>query len=988
MSFRDDGVLLFPDHPDSEVKLNATLFNFKNCVYTAVFNCLSMAVTQVPLGLNTRRLPLGVQVIAKGFNDHLTIAVAEELERHFGGWPHINAVIDERYELAVEEAKEVDKRVTHELQGNDPLNGVSIHSQPLLGIPFAGKDSIPIKGLFQTTGCPARKGIKATEDAIVVKHLRDAGAIPVCMTNVPELLMWWNAYNKLYGQTYNPYDKSVIPSGSSGGSASLVSSAGAPLGIGSDLAGSIRMPSFFCGLFGHCITHELIPKDNHWPPYNEETKKLLTYGPIVRYASDLKPMVKVFVGKNASQLKLDESIDLTQIKVYYMYEMDDPFITRVTPDVRKGITDCVHHMKSLGATVQEVNLDKLKHSWSIWTLTMKAMNDTPMTEEMTNRNGSINLFAELFKTLCGGSDHTLGALAYAVWGKLYTSEREIQEYLRIRDELKTELTQLLGNDGIFLFPSHPESCVKLNATLFNLHNISYTAVFNSLNKTITQVPIGLNSRGLPLGVQVIANAFNDHLTIAVAEELERRLLLEPAINLVKHIKTGRLKCEDLVKAYVDRIKTVQPHINAVIDERYELAVEEAKEVDKRVTHELQGNEPLNGVSIHSQPLLGIPFVGKDCIPIKGLLQTTGCPARKGIKATEDATVVKYLRDAGAIPLAVTNVPELLLSWNTYNKLYGQTYNPYDKSIIPAGSSGGCASLVSSAGAIMGIGSDIGGSIRIPSFFCGLFGHCITHELIPKDNHWPPFPEEMMKYYTYGPIVRFATDLKPMVKVFVGKNASQLKLDESIDLTQIKVYYMYEMDDPFITRVTPDVRKGITDCVEHMKSLGATVQEAIKNTPMTEDMTNRNGSKSLFIEFCKTLYGGSDHTITALVMAVAMRLSISEQESQEYLKIRDELKAELNELLGNDSILLFPTHPDNCVKLNATIINIKNTSYTMVFNMLDMTITQVPIGLNSRGLPLGVQVIANAFNDHLTIAVAEELERRFGGWVPATKVQYE
>ncbi|CAG2172582.1 unnamed protein product [Oppiella nova] len=383
-----------------------------------------------------------------------------------------------------------------------------------------------------------------------------------------------------------------------------------------------------------------------------------------------------------------------------------------------------------------------------------------------------------------------------------------------------------------------------------------------------------------------------------------RLLLEPAINLVKLIKTGRLKCEDLVKAYVDRIKTVQPHINAVIDERYELAVEEAKEVDKQVTHELQGNEPLNGVSIHSQPLLGIPFVGKDCIPIKGLFQTTGCPARKGIKATEDATVVKYLRDAGAIPLAMTNVPELLLSWNTYNKLYGQTYNPYDKSIIPAGSSGGCASLVSSAGAIMGIGSDIGGSIRIPSFFCGLFGHCITHELIPKDNHWPPFPEEMMKYYTYGPIVRFATDLKPMVK------------------------------------------------------------------------------------FCKTLYGGSDHTITALVMAVAMRLSISEQESQEYLKIRDELKAELNELLGNDNILLFPTHPDNCVKLNATIINMKNTSYTMVFNILDMTITQVPIGLNSRGLPLGVQVIANAFNDHLTIAVAEELERRFGGWVPPTKVQYE
>ena len=158
----------------------------------------------------------------------------------------------------------------------------------------------------------------------------------------------------------------------------------------------------------------------------------------------------------------------------------------------------------------------------------------------------------------------------------------------------------------------------------------------------------------------------------------------------------------------------------------------------------------------------------------------------------------------------------------------------------------------------------------------------------------------------------------MVKVFVGKNAS-LKLDESIDLTQIKVYYMYEMDDPFITRVTPDVRKGITDCVEHMKSLGATVQEVnldklkhaamiwmtcAKAIKMTEYMTNRNGSESLFIEFCKTLYGGSDHTITALIMAAAMRLSISEQESQKYLTIRDELKAELNELLGIACFLNF------------------------------------------------------------------------------------
>lgn len=91
------------------------------------------------------------------------------------------------------------------------------------------------------------------------------------------------------------------------------------------------------------------------------------------------------------------------------------------------------------------------------------------------------------------------------------------------------------------------------------------------------------------------------------------------------------------------------------------------------------------------------------------------------------------------------------------------------------------------------------------------------------------------------------------------------------------------------------------------------------------------------------------------------------------------------LTANDGILLCPSHPDSCVKLNATLFNFKNVCYTAVFNSLQVAITQVPIGLNTNGLPLGVQVIAKAFNDHLTIAVAEEFEKKFGGWVPPTRI---
>ncbi|CAG2113362.1 unnamed protein product, partial [Medioppia subpectinata] len=140
-----------------------------------------------------------------------------------------------------------------------------------------------------------------------------------------------------------------------------------------------------------------------------------------------------------------------------------------------------------------------------------------------------------------------------------------------------------------------------------------------------------------------------------------------------------------------------------------------------------------------------------------------------------------------------------------------------------------------------------------------------------------------------------------------------------------------------------------------------------------------------IEILKSLYGGSDHTFQALYVAYVTGKPVAEQVLQKYNKIREELRREVYEILGDDGILLFPTHPDSCVKLNATLFNSGNVCYTMAFNCLRVAITQVPLGLNSDRLPLGVQVIAKPFNDHLTIAVAEEFERRFGGWVPPTRV---
>ncbi len=163
-----------------------------------------------------------------------------------------------------------------------------------------------------------------------------------------------------------------------------------------------------------------------------------------------------------------------------------------------------------------------------------------------------------------------------------------------------------------------------------------------------------------------------------------------------------MKSEDVVRAYIDRCLLVQPHIRAIIQDSFSLAILEAKQVDKRVEHELDGNPPKDGQSIHSQPFLGVPFTTKDSISVKDMFLTSGLYTRKCMTATEDSEVISLMRKSGAIFIAMTNVPELVMWWDSYNKLYGRTFNPYDKSRICGGSSGGEGALLSSAGSVIGV----------------------------------------------------------------------------------------------------------------------------------------------------------------------------------------------------------------------------------------------------------------------------------------------
>ncbi|RWS02260.1 fatty-acid amide hydrolase 2-like isoform X1 [Dinothrombium tinctorium] len=481
--------------------------------------------------------------------------------------------------------------------------------------------------------------------------------------------------------------------------------------------------------------------------------------------------------------------------------------------------------------------------------------------------------------------------------------------------------------------------------------------------------------------------------------VENDFLLIPAIEIAQRIKEVKLKALDVVKAYLTRIEEVNPIINAVIKSR-ENAIRDAEAIDEKLA-----NERENQLENLSQlPLLGVPFTVKDTVYVKGMPVCAGLVSRKDETAPEDAPSVFNLRQAGAIPIAVTNVPELAMSFDTSNCLFGRTNNPYDLSLIAGGSSGGEGALISSAGSIIGLGSDIGGSIRFPALFCGIFGHKTTPGIVSTDGKYPTLAPGKAPLFSFGPMCRYASDLKPMLKAMAGPRIEcLLKIDSNVDLSKLRVFYMLDNGNPWNSRVASETKNAILKVVSHFeKTYGvmctnvnlekmrdsfsmwsASLGEA-KGTPMSVLMNDNKGEINLFLEIISKIFGRSSHTAVALGFALNEKIVSLLPKTNKISEIK-ELKQQLIDILGDDGIFLYPCFPEISVKHDTILFKFLNISYTTVFNVTSLPVTQCPLGLSKSGVPLGVQVAANEFNDHLTIAVANEIEKIFGGWVPPFSV---
>ena len=443
----------------------------------------------------------------------------------------INAVVDRRFEAALEDARKCDRIIS-------TLSELALQEiatdQPFLGVPFSTKEGIRVSSLHHSYGVPARRDIIAVEDAYTVRLMRQAGAIPLCVTNVSEVGAWWNSSNYNYGATCNPYSLAHNPGGSSGGESALQASAGISLSFASDTGGSIRMPAAFCGVFGHKPTPNIVSvlgADIH------DAKVLLedsmqVLGPICRYADDLVPILKVLIGDNAHLLQLDTQVFLTKCKYFYLTtSIGGNMVSPVEPEVRQANQRVVDYLEdNFGVRVIPLHIPELRNIFSLFTAELARISpDSSLCADIVDRKGSAWVSVEILRKLTGLGRHTAPILAQAAMERTmqtvsYAANMFGAKHGRTNQQLadlKTRVNNILGQNGILLSPAHPTVPPYRYQSYTKPFNFLYTAVHNALGLPATVVPLGLSRDGLPLSIQISAAEYNDHLTLALAKELER-----------------------------------------------------------------------------------------------------------------------------------------------------------------------------------------------------------------------------------------------------------------------------------------------------------------------------------------------------------------------------------------------------------------------------------------------------------------------------------
>ena len=459
--------------------------------------------------------------------------------------------------------------------------------------------------------------------------------------------------------------------------------------------------------------------------------------------------------------------------------------------------------------------------------------------------------------------------------------------------------------------------------------------------------------------------------------MKEEIIYADAATLAGRIRHRELSPVEVVQAHLDRIDAVNPRLNALIAFP-DGVMERAREAEAAAARgEFWG------------PLHGVPFTVKDCVDTEGVVTTRGSRLFEDHVPDADATVVKRLKDAGGIFIAKSNMPEFALWWETDNLVYGRTENPWMIGRTPGGSSGGEAAAVASGMSPLGIGSDVGGSIREPSNYCGIVGLKATHGRIPLTGHWP---ETLLRFMHVGPIVRSVGDAALALGLMAGPDGvDHYALPVPIpDVTQfdspsgLRVAWCPE--GPFAP-VDRQVQDTVASAATALGELGCSVEEV--GLEGWESWPGQQISARIFaaegnVYLGPIIEGRQD----LLALSMQRQLQVPGPSYEEYLDAMEQveqLRAACIKLFQDYDVLLLPSgpviaHPHDTRRheVGADTAPARHAlTCTVPFDLTGSPALSVPFGSSSEGLPIGVQVIGRHYEEATVLragAALEELHR--------------
>ncbi|PPR03890.1 hypothetical protein CVT24_008121 [Panaeolus cyanescens] len=806
---------------------------------------------------------------------------------------------------------------------------------PLAGVPISLKDTIAIAGVDACLGYSSWVGHPVESDSPLVRLLHDAGAIPFVKTNVPITLFSFESYNDVFGRTTNPHSAAHSAGGSTGGEAALLALGGSRVGIGTDVAGSVRVPAHYSGVYTVKSSMGRFPISGNRTSIRGQEAVPAVCSPMARTLEDLEYFWKAVMGMRPWVYDHSvhnmpwRTVELSERPIRWGVMWEDG-IVKPSPACERALRMVVDVLKTNGHEVVDVSPPSPYEGFKIGSALILADGGVGATAPM---RGS------LIETNDAGVRQALGMIRlpsflryiYTLWVRYIKREetyaglldvwhpKSVAEYwpwVGRRDTYRARWFEWWNKEAKLDFlltvpnalPAVPHNGMKNGFTSCN-----YTFLFSILDysagvlpitkvdKSLDNVPLGgrptyrniiecapykdydpVAMHGLPVGVQVVGQrleeekvlegmkiiegllaqsgrkydaipaaswAYNKltvghgtqhemlfawfshhracnakqeerkrHLTPLPPLTQEERVILNlPVSTLVQRIRNGDNQATDVLKTYYKQAYKAHEKTNCLTEILIAKAIPWAENVNKK------------------GPLAGVPVSLKDTVGIEGVDSCIGYSSWVGKPMEADSAIVRLLRDAGAVPFVKTNIPVTLLSFESYNDVFGRTTNPHSSKHSAGGSTGGEAALLAMGGSRIGIGTDVAGSVRVPAHYSGIYTVKASTGRFPRMGNNTSMPGQEGVAAVYSPMARTLEDLDYFWKAIM--NMGPWLYDHSVhnipwrivDLSQRPIRWGVMWDDGMV-KPSPACERALRTVVEILKANGHEVIDVSPPSP--------------------------------------------------------------------------------------------------------------------------------------------------------------